>query len=189
MAPPPPPQQQHNPAHKRQVYLVCRAVFTGDKAKIRQLKKVRRVFETHRVQLRPLTAALGETRAIEIVRDLLERHIFESDFRAKLEFPELFRSDPRQHVRREASEVDAARDAAKALDDVISVAPPEPEPEPEPEPVPAPKIVPAPEPEPDPESDEEIGGFTVIPNGNGARLGSSTSQSSRVMWATHRDQY
>ena len=186
---PPQQQQQHTPADKRRVFLVCRAVFTGDKAKIRQLKKVRRVFEAHRAQLRPLTAALGEDRAIEIVRDLLERRIFESDFRAKLEFPDLFRSDPRQHVRREASEIHAARDAAEALDDVVSVAP---EPEPEPVPVPAsmePAPAPAPQPEPDPESDEEIEGFTIVPNGNGARLSSSTSQPSRVVRAYTGVQY
>ncbi|RYP34164.1 hypothetical protein DL767_004391 [Monosporascus sp. MG133] len=109
------------PVDKRRVYLACRGVFTGDKAHIRQLKKVRKVVEQHKASLRSLIQDLGEEKTIEAVRDLLERRIFESELRAKIEFPELFHSSPNQEIQREASEIDAARSAAEAINEIASV--------------------------------------------------------------------
>ncbi|RYP90803.1 hypothetical protein DL770_003064 [Monosporascus sp. CRB-9-2] len=109
------------PVDKRRVYLACRGVFTGDKAHIRQLKKVRKVVEQHKASLRTLIQDLGEEKTIEAVRDLLERRIFESELRAKIEFPELFHSSPKQEIQREASEIDAARSAAEAINEIAIV--------------------------------------------------------------------
>ncbi|RYO93700.1 hypothetical protein DL762_000905 [Monosporascus cannonballus] len=109
------------PVDKRRVYLASRGVFTGDKAHIRKLKTVRKVVEQHKASLRTLIHDLGEEKTIEAVRDLLERRIFESELRAKTEFPELFHSSPSQEIQREASEIDAARSAAEAINEIASV--------------------------------------------------------------------
>lgn len=112
---------QNTPADKRRVYLANRAIFTGEKAQLRQLKKVRKVIENNRAVLRPLTRDLGEEKVVEIARDLLERRIFESELRAKIEFPELFHSSPNQEIQREASEIDAARSVTEAINEITSV--------------------------------------------------------------------
>ncbi len=109
------------PADKQRVYLAGRAVFVGSKANIRQLKKVRKVVGENRAVLRPLIRDLGEDKVVEAIRDLLERRIFESELQAKLAFPELFRSSPGEETRREASEIDAARSAAEAIDEETSM--------------------------------------------------------------------
>lgn len=112
---------QNLPADKRRVYLAGRAIFTGDKALLRQLKKVRKVVTDNKGVLRPLIRDLGEEKVVEIVRDLLERRVFETELRAKIEFPELFQSSPNQEIQREASEVDAARSVSEAINEIASV--------------------------------------------------------------------
>lgn len=112
---------QSTPADKRRVYLANRAIFTGDKAQLRQLKKVRKVIDNNKTVLRPLIRDLGADKVVEIARDLLERRIFESELRAKIEFPELFHSSPNQEIQREASEIDAARSVTEAINEITSV--------------------------------------------------------------------
>ncbi|CAJ2508606.1 Uu.00g136320.m01.CDS01 [Anthostomella pinea] len=107
------------PADKRRVYLACRAIFTGDKAQLRQQKKVREELEKTPRLLRPLRD-LGTDRVVDILRHLLKRRIFESELKIKVEFPELFNSSAEQEAHREASEIDAARSTAKALQDIAS---------------------------------------------------------------------
>ncbi|RYP13834.1 hypothetical protein DL765_006706 [Monosporascus sp. GIB2] len=109
------------PVDKRRVYLAGRGVFTGDKAHIRKLKTVRKVVEQHKASLQTLIHDLGEKKMIEAVRDLLERRIFESELRAKIEFPELFHSSPDQEMQREASEIAAARSATEAINEMARV--------------------------------------------------------------------
>ncbi|RYP78913.1 hypothetical protein DL771_000298 [Monosporascus sp. 5C6A] len=111
----------HNPVDKRRVYLACRGLFTGDKARFRKPKTVRKVVERHEASLRTLIHDLGEEKTIEVVCDLLGRRIFESELRAKIEFPELFHSSPNQEIQREVSEVDAARSAAEAINEIAGV--------------------------------------------------------------------
>ncbi|KAI1454588.1 hypothetical protein F4805DRAFT_469318 [Annulohypoxylon moriforme] len=110
----------HEIADKRRVYLACRAIFAGDKAQLRRPKKVREEIVKRPWALGSLTHDLGIEKVVEILRDLLERRVFESEIRAKVEFPELFHSSPDQEVQREASEIDAARSAAEALEEIAS---------------------------------------------------------------------
>ncbi|KAI1375489.1 hypothetical protein F4677DRAFT_423017 [Hypoxylon crocopeplum] len=110
----------HQIADKRRVYLTCRAIFAGDKALLRRQKKVREEVEKRPYALGSLTHDLGIEKVVEILRDLLERRVFESELKAKVEFPELFHSSPNQDVQREASEIDAARSTAEALEEITS---------------------------------------------------------------------
>ncbi|KAI8228761.1 N-acetyl-6-hydroxytryptophan oxidase ivoB [Colletotrichum sp. SAR 10_86] len=52
------------------------------------------------------------------MKQLLENRLFESDLRAKVEFPELFRTSPQQDAQREASEADAAKSVADCLGEI-----------------------------------------------------------------------
>ncbi|KAI0827492.1 hypothetical protein F5Y06DRAFT_283720 [Hypoxylon sp. FL0890] len=110
----------HQVVDKRRVYLACRVIFAGDKAHLRRPKKVREEIEKRPFALGSLTHDLGIEKVVEILRDLLERRVFESELRAKVEFPELFHSSPDQEVQREASEIDAARSTAEALEEIAS---------------------------------------------------------------------
>ncbi|KAI1407606.1 hypothetical protein F5Y13DRAFT_125314 [Hypoxylon sp. FL1857] len=110
----------HQIADKRRVYLACRVIFAGDKAYLRRPKKVREEIEKRPLALGSLTHDLGIEKVVEILRDLLERRVFESELKAKVEFPELFHSSPDQEVQREASEIDAARSTAEALEEIAS---------------------------------------------------------------------
>ncbi|KAI8633610.1 hypothetical protein F5Y19DRAFT_246414 [Xylariaceae sp. FL1651] len=102
------------------VYLACRAIFSGNKALLRKQKAVRKVVEQRSEALRPLTNDLGKSKVVLILQDLLAGRIFESENRARIAFPKLFHSSPEQDTYREASEIDAAKSAAKALSDVAS---------------------------------------------------------------------
>ncbi|KAI1341197.1 hypothetical protein F5Y15DRAFT_377221 [Xylariaceae sp. FL0016] len=117
---------------KRRVYLLCRAIFTGDKALIRQPKKIRKEIAAHPKNLKSLTNDLGAEKVVEILRDLLERRIFQSELKAKIEFPELYHSSPAQETQREASEVFALQSTAEAIEEIASVEEAEPESEEEP---------------------------------------------------------
>ncbi|KAI8208702.1 hypothetical protein KHU50_003803 [Colletotrichum sp. SAR 10_65] len=52
------------------------------------------------------------------MKQLLENRLFESDLRAKVEFPELFKTSPQQDAQREASEADAAKSVADCLGEI-----------------------------------------------------------------------
>ncbi|KAF5492274.1 hypothetical protein CGCS363_v010671 [Colletotrichum siamense] len=57
-------------------------------------------------------------RVYRTLKQLLEGRIFESDLRAKVEFPELFRTSPQRDAQREASEADAAKSVADCLGEI-----------------------------------------------------------------------
>ncbi|OTB00697.1 hypothetical protein M426DRAFT_65441 [Hypoxylon sp. CI-4A] len=106
---------------KRRVYLACRPIFTGDKAQLRKAKKVREEI-VKRPQALVSVNDFTIEKVVEITRDLLERRVFESELKAKVEFPELFYSSPAQEVQRETSEIDAAKSTAEALEEIVSSA-------------------------------------------------------------------
>ena len=109
-----------NPDDSRRVYLLCRPIFSGNNAHIRRHKKIKELLNKSKEPLRPLLEDIGEERLIEIVRSLLECRIFASELRAKVEFPDLFRPSPSRDAQRQASEIDAARSTAEALDEIAS---------------------------------------------------------------------
>jgi hypothetical protein len=87
---------------------------------VRKLKKVKELVNNSRKSLKPLLRDDGETRLVETLRHLLESRIFESELRAKVEFPDLFRPSPFRDAQRQVSEIDAARSTAEALDEIVS---------------------------------------------------------------------
>jgi hypothetical protein len=111
----------YSAADKRRVYLACRAIFTGNNAQLRKQKKIRELVDKRKSSLGPLIKDFGATKVVDILRILLEGRIFESELKAKIEFPELFHSSIERDVQRAASENEAARSAAEALEEIASL--------------------------------------------------------------------
>jgi hypothetical protein len=107
---------QYATAERRRVFLAYRALFAGERAMLRKSKKVREVVEKHKSSFQPLIREFGNDKIIGILKELLAGRIFQSELRAKVEFPELFRSSPARDVQRTTSENDAARSEAEALE-------------------------------------------------------------------------
>ena len=109
------------PVDRRRVYLACKAIFTGNNAQLRKQKKIRELVDKHKGALNPLIRDFGVPKVVDILRVLLDSGVFQSDLKAKIEFPELFRSSPDRTVQRAESENNAARSAAEALEEIASL--------------------------------------------------------------------
>ncbi|EQB57289.1 ubiquinol-cytochrome-c reductase cytochrome c1 [Colletotrichum gloeosporioides Cg-14] len=103
---------------RQRVYRACRAIFSGDAALFRKPKKIKETLLHNRGPLKHVFQEFGEVKLADIVKQLLENRLFESDLRAKVEFPELFRTSPQQDAQREASEADAAKSVADCLGEI-----------------------------------------------------------------------
>jgi hypothetical protein len=58
---------------------------------------------------------------INIIKVLLEQRIFESELKAKIAFPKLFRLSPIRNIQRTASENNTARSEVEALKKIASL--------------------------------------------------------------------
>ncbi|KAK9772884.1 hypothetical protein SCAR479_10394 [Seiridium cardinale] len=97
----------------------CRAIFSGPKAQMRKRKSIRKEIVDHKSALRSL-GDIGTDGLVAIVRALLERQVFESDLKARLEFPELFQSSPERDALREASELEAVQSVRESFEQGVS---------------------------------------------------------------------
>ncbi len=111
---------QYQSADKWRVYVTYRTVFTGPNTLLWKPKKVREVIEVRQNVFRPLIKDFGLEKVIEIVIILLNGRIFQSELKAQIAFPELFRTTPSRGVQRAESENDAVRFEAEALEDLLS---------------------------------------------------------------------
>ena len=111
----------YSASDRRRVYLACRAIFTGNNAQLRRQKKVKLLIDKRRSHLAHIIHDLGLTKVVEVSRLLLENGVFQSDLRAKVEFPELFISSPNRDALHAESEHVAARSVAEALEEVASL--------------------------------------------------------------------
>ena len=101
---------------KRRIYVLCRPIFSGRNAQVRKAKKIRELVETSQAALQPLLQDITICQLVDTLRSLLKKKIFQSELRAKIEFPDLFVPSPLRDTQREESEADAARYAAEVLD-------------------------------------------------------------------------
>ncbi|MCJ1247646.1 hypothetical protein MMC30_004861 [Trapelia coarctata] len=106
---------------EKRIFLAYRAIFDANNAQIRQNKAIQRVVSQHRTSSRSLLQGLGEKHVLRTLKSLLERGVFGSEFEARRAFPDLFTTSPAQDVQHNASEADAARSEAEALEDIASL--------------------------------------------------------------------
>jgi hypothetical protein len=111
----------YSSADKRRVFLAYRAIFAGNNAQLRKHKKVLELVNSHKSSFGPLIRDFGVNKIVDILKILLDARIFGSELKAKVEFPELFRSSPVREVQRAASENDAARSESQALEEIESL--------------------------------------------------------------------
>lgn len=100
------------------VYCTCRAIFSGNDALLRKKKKVKEALIKNATTVKPLFLSFGEEKTTLMSQHLLKCRVFRSDVTAKVMFPSLFQSTPQQDADREASEADAVRSVANALDEM-----------------------------------------------------------------------
>jgi predicted KAP-like P-loop ATPase len=67
---------------------------TGPNAQIRKSKKVRDVIKQHRESFKPLIGDFGFHKVADIVKALLDQRVFQYEMKAKIAFPELFKTSP-----------------------------------------------------------------------------------------------
>lgn len=109
------------PPDERVVYLALKNVFKGQDAGIRQSKAVKKLVQENKEQEN--VASLLRDHGLDVVcnaaRTLLVNEIFASTLKAKIRFPELFDLSPTQTAEREASEAEAARYEASAIENAV----------------------------------------------------------------------
>ncbi|KAF7591633.1 hypothetical protein BBP40_001272 [Aspergillus hancockii] len=108
-------------AERRQIFLACKAIFSGTNALLRKLKAVQKLVAAHQASLRTLIPNFNVNRVAIIVQGLLKKGVFQSDVKAKLEFPDLFEPSPARESQHDAFEHEAARSAVEVLEEIASV--------------------------------------------------------------------
>ena len=103
---------------QQRVFLAYQALFRGNNAVLRKPKAIRSLLISKNQTTTPLIKSMGIDKVTTILKGLLERGIFESDLKAKLAFPTLYQTSREQDARHEESEAGAARNEAKALQEI-----------------------------------------------------------------------
>ncbi|KAH6637488.1 hypothetical protein C7974DRAFT_142230 [Boeremia exigua] len=110
------------PPDERTIYLAFKDVFKGPDARLRTDKAIKRRIRKYRTRSEEIQALLKEHNIDNVrnsVKALLEGDVFASTLRAKIHFPELFDISPAQSAERAASEVEAAKNEAEAIREVV----------------------------------------------------------------------
>jgi hypothetical protein len=105
---------------RERIYISCRAIFSGKHANIREEEKVEQLVNNNQASLATPLGDISRDKVIDTVRSLLELRVFESEARAKLEFPKLFCSSRLHSIQREVSEDAAAASVAERLEEIVS---------------------------------------------------------------------
>jgi hypothetical protein len=110
-----------NPPDERVVYLTLRKVFKGPNAGVRRPSVIRKLIigNQHHEDIAALIRAHNIDILCNTTRELLTEQIFESTLKAKIRFPEVFDVSSAQSADREASDAEAARNDAKAIEDAV----------------------------------------------------------------------
>lgn len=107
------------PPDERVVYLALKHVFKGANAEVQMSKAINKLIKQHQKQ--EDVADLFQQHDFDVIcnvaRTLLADDIFASTIKAKARFPELFNLSPTQSAERAASENEAAKNEANAIED------------------------------------------------------------------------
>ena len=105
-------------AEKRQIFLACKAIFTGPNTLPKKPKTIQKRITKHQAALNTSIPNFEVNRVTNIVRCLLKEQVFQSDIKAKTKFPDLFTPSPAKKVKCNAFEAEAARSAAGILEEI-----------------------------------------------------------------------
>lgn len=106
---------------ERVIYLALKNVFKGQNAEVRNPKPIRKLIQKHQNQLdvQPLIREHNLDTLCNLTQNLLAQGIFSSALKAKLRFPELFNPSPTHSAEKEASEAEAAKIEADAIEQFV----------------------------------------------------------------------
>ncbi|ODM16652.1 hypothetical protein SI65_08159 [Aspergillus cristatus] len=105
-------------AEKRQIFLACKAIFIGPNALLRKSKTIKKRITKHQAALNTSIPNFEINRVTNIVQALLKKQVFQSDTKAKMEFPDIFTPSPANNVKSNVFEADADRSAAHILEEI-----------------------------------------------------------------------
>ena len=103
---------------QRQIFLACRAIFSGVNANIRKTKAIRTRMEMHESSLRRLIPNYNLARVLPIVKLLLEKGLFGSSVKAQAYFPGLFEPCPVRQTQHAVLEQEASRSNEEVLEEI-----------------------------------------------------------------------
>lgn len=104
--------------NEKRVFLACRAVFDGNNAQVRKPKTILKIVSQHQQICQTLLNDLEEKNLIGILKNLLERRVFDSELEAKLAFPDLFTTSAARDLQHNTTEADAVKSEAEALKNI-----------------------------------------------------------------------
>ncbi|KAE8163563.1 hypothetical protein BDV40DRAFT_311615 [Aspergillus tamarii] len=108
-------------AERRQVFLACKAIFSGPHALLRKSKPITKLVTKHKSSLCTVIPEFKIKRVSLIVQELLKDGVFESDIKARLIFPDLPAPSTTKKSEQDAFEDEAARTVAETVREVESV--------------------------------------------------------------------
>lgn len=106
-------------AENRQTFLACKAIFTGPSASLRKTKTIQTPITAHQAALSTSIPNFEVNRVTDIVQALLKEQVFQSDIKAKMEFPDLFTPSLTKNVKDNVFGAEAARSAADTLEEIV----------------------------------------------------------------------
>lgn len=118
-------KKSKNVPDDRDIYLAFSTVFTGPNSEVRKQSVIKKLVQSS--EKRQEVAQFFKQNNHDAVRDvvydklkvLLEQQVFKSHRHAKVKFPDLFAASPTQTVERAASQVEAAIDHARAIEEAL----------------------------------------------------------------------
>ncbi|RAL00740.1 ubiquinol-cytochrome-c reductase cytochrome c1 [Aspergillus ibericus CBS 121593] len=107
-------------SEQRQIFLACRAIFSGKNADLRKAKAIRTRLKDHEGSLRTLIPNYGLTRVLSVVKLFLEKGLFQSRAKAEMQFPGLFEPCPVRQTQHAVLEKEASQSTNKVLEGISS---------------------------------------------------------------------
>lgn len=106
-----------NPPDKRLVYLALKEIFKGGDAHIRRARKISELVQKHQHEncIQNLIKRHNTDAICNVAKILLKEQIFESELKAKICFPEVFKVSSSQGAARAIFESEAAKTKADAI--------------------------------------------------------------------------
>ena len=101
---------------RRRIFLTARTIFTGPNSRIRDRKTISAVVAQHEDHFKQCNAAFAKNIVVDVINSLLEHGVFESELKAKLSFPELYQVSALRSLQHDASEKNAAKSEAEAIE-------------------------------------------------------------------------
>ena len=113
-----------SPAHaskaerRRRVFLAARGTFVGTNAHIRDRNMMVKVISQNEQPFLEVIQSFSKAVVYDITRSLLVKEVFESELKAKLQFPELYSVSAVRGLQHDVSEQDAARSEQEVLQEI-----------------------------------------------------------------------